>query len=134
MNTCAKAFADNLKSKDLNFDVRELEDETLVIFPYENRKTTFVFAGDNGEYAQMMTVIESMSDDEKFVEAVMACNQLNRRFRFVKFVVDDDNDVMALSDAILDPNSAGDECFELLVRSLKIIKEARPQIMKVIYA
>ena len=134
MNTCAKAFIDNLKSKDLNYTVRELEDETLVVFPYENRETTFVFAGDDGEYAQMMTVLESMADDEKFVEAVMVCNLLNRRFRFVKFVVDDDNDVMALSDAILEPNSAGEECFELLVRSLKIIKEARPQIMKAIYS
>ena len=134
MNTCAKAFTDKLDSKDLNYKVRELKDETLVIFPYENRETTFVFAGDEGEYVQMMTVLESRGSDEKFVEAVMVCNQQNRRFRFVKFVVDDDNDVMALSDAILDTNSAGDECFELLVRSLKIIKEARPQIMKVIYS
>ena len=134
MNTCAKAFIDNLDAKDLNYKVRELDDETLVIFPYDNRETTLVFAGDDGKYVQMMTVIESMGSDEKFVEAVMVCNQQNRRFRFVKFAVDDDNDVMALSDAILDPNSAGDECFELLVRTLKIIKEARPQIMKVIYS
>ncbi len=134
MNTCAKAFADKLESKNLKYEVREIEEETLVIFPYENRKTTFVFAGDDGEYAQTMTVIESMPNDDKFVEVVMVCNQLNRRFRFVKFVVDDDNDVMALSDAILDVNSAGDESFELLARSLKIISEARPQLMKAIYS
>ena len=134
MNTCAKAFVNELESKNLNYEVKELEKETLVIFPYDNRKTTFVFSGDDGEYSQMMTVIESMPNDEKFVEAVMACNEQNRRFRFVKFVVDNDNDIMALSDAILDPNSAGEESFELLVRCLKIIKEARPQIMKVIYS
>ena len=106
----------------------------MVIFPYENRETTFLFLGEDGVSVQMMTVIKSMGNDEKFVEAVMACNQQNRRFRFVKFIVDDDNDIMALSDAILDVSTAGEECFELLVRTLKTIKEARPQIMKVIYS
>ncbi len=134
MNTCAKAFADNLEAKNLHYKVKEYDDKTLVIFPYENRETTFLFLGEDGVNAQMMTVIESMGNDEKFVEAVMACNQQNRRFRFVKFIVDDDNDIMALSDAILDVSTAGEECFELLVRTLKTIKEARPQIMKAIYS
>ena len=132
MNTCAELFIANLESKKLKYEVRELGDETLVSFPYDNRKTNFVFAGDEGDHAQMMTVLESVPDD-KYVDVVLACNQVNARFRFVKFVVDKDNDVVVFTDAILDPSSAGDECFELLVRSLKIISDAKPTVMKAIY-
>ena len=80
----------------------------------------------------MMTVIEKVPD-EKFVDVVLACNQVNARFRYVKFVVDKENDVIVFTDAILDPSSAGDECFELLIRSLKIISDAKPTVMKAIY-
>ena len=134
MKTCAKAFTDKLTSEDLKYEVKELNDETLVIFPYDNRETVLAFSGDDGEYVQMMTVIESMMDDERFVVAVLACNQQNRRYRFVRFFVDDDNDIRAFTDAFLDVNSAGEMCFGLLVRSLNIIKEARSEIMELIYS
>lgn len=133
MNICAEKFIENLKSKDLNFEVKERGEKTVVSFPYDGRKTHFFFSGDDGEYAQMQTLIESVSED-KYVDVVLACNQVNSTYRFLKFVVDEDNDVMAMADAILDPGSADEECFELLIRSLQIIKDAKPTIMKAIYA
>ena len=132
MNTCAELFIANLESKHLTYDVKELGDETLVAFPYDGRRTNFVFAGDQGDHAQMQTIIERVPDD-KFIDVVLACNQINAEFRYVKFAVDKDNDVMVFTDAILDPSTAGEECFELLIRSLKIISDAKPIIMKAIY-
>lgn len=133
MNTCAELFIATLKAKDLNYQVKELGDRTLVSFPYDNRKTNFVFSGEDGKYAQMMTVIERVPED-KFTDLVLVCNSMNRKFRFVKFVVDDDNDCMAISDAILDTGTADEECFELLIRTLQIIKDAKPDLMKAIYS
>ena len=133
MTTCAEMFVANLKAKNLNYQVKELGDKTLVSFPYDNRKTNFVFSGEDGKYAQMMTVIERVPE-EKFTDLVLVCNSLNRQYRFVKFVVDDDNDCMAISDAILDTGTADEECFELLIRSLKIIGDAKPDLMKAIYS
>lgn len=133
MNTCAELFVANLKSKNLTYEVRELEEETVVSFPYDNRKTIFIFSGPEGEHAQMLTILERVPE-EKFVDVVLACNQINSQFRYVKFVVDSDNDVTARTDAILDTGSADEECFELLIRSLKIIGDAKPVIMKAIYS
>ena len=133
MNICAEMFIAKLKTKDLNYSVRERDSDVIVTFPYDNRKTNIVFSGEDGAHAQLATVIESVPED-KFVDVVLACNSLNATFRYVKFAVDKDNDVMAYTDAILDPASADEECFELLVRSLKIIGEAKPPIMKAIYA
>ena len=132
MKDCAELFIANLESKNLTYEVREVDDDTVVSFPYDNRKTNFIFSGASGDHAQMMTVIEKVPD-EKFVDVVLACNQVNARFRYVKFVVDKENDVIVFTDAILDPSSAGDECFELLIRSLKIISDAKPTVMKAIY-
>ncbi len=132
MNTCAELFIANLKSKDLTFQVKEMDDETLVAFPYNGRKTNVIFGGEDGEHVQLMTLIESVPE-EKFVDVVLACNQLNARFRYVKFAVDKDNDLMVFTDAILDPSSADEECFELLVRSLKLIDEAKKPLMNAIY-
>lgn len=134
MNTCAELFIKNLESKNLNYDVQELpDDETMVLFPYEGRSTHMVFAGTEGEHVQLITVIEGVTE-EKYVDVVLACNLLNSKFRYVKFIVDKDNDVVALSDAILDPDSADEESFELLIRTLQIIKEAKPDLMRAIYS
>lgn len=133
MLICAELFVSNLKSKNLTYDVQDLGDKTLVSFPYQNMKILFLFAGQQGEQAQLITSLEHVPED-KFVDLVLACNQLNNQFRFIKFTVDKDNDVMARADAILDTTSAGDECFELLIRSLQIIQDAKPLIMKSIYA
>jgi hypothetical protein len=37
-------------------------------------------------------------------------------------------------DAILSPSNAADEAFELLLRTLKIGDDVKPQIMRAIYA
>lgn len=132
MNTCASLFVDFLNAKDLSFGTRELGDESLVTFPYHGRNTIVVFGGDNGDHAQLITTVEAVPD-EKYVDAVLACNQLNCTYRYVKFAVDKDNDVVVRADAILDESSAGEEAFELLVRNCQIIDEARPVIMKAIY-
>ena len=45
-----------------------------------------------------------------------------------------DNDLVMHDDAIVDVDSAAEECFELLVRMLKISEDIKPRIMKAIYA
>ena len=133
MNVCAERFIAKLKSMNMTFDVVEPGDSTLVVFPYKNRKTILEFRGENGDHVQLATLIESAPED-KFVDIVLACNQLNSTYRYVKFSVDSDNDIMARTDAILDVNSADEECFELLGRSIQIIEDAKAPIMKAIYA
>ncbi|MCD8088566.1 MAG: YbjN domain-containing protein [Oscillospiraceae bacterium] len=134
MNICAQAFANNLDSKNLTYSVsRDDDSKSVISFPYKQRRTSIIFTGEEGVQCQFQTVIESVPED-KVMDLIVVCNSLNTQYRFVKFVVDSDNDLMNYSDAILTPETAGDECFEVLLRSLQIIDEAKPTFMKAIYA
>ncbi|MCC8356366.1 MAG: YbjN domain-containing protein [Oscillospiraceae bacterium] len=134
MNICAQAFANNLDSKNLTYSVSRDDDKSTVLsFPYKQRRTSIIFSGEDGIQCQFQTVIESVPK-EKVTDVILVCNKLNTEYRFVKFVVDSDNDLMNYSDAILTPETAGEECFEVLLRTLQIIEEAKPTFMKTIYA
>ena len=123
MNTCAARFIETLKVKELNFGVHEPNDETIVTFPYHGRTTLIVFSGSNGDHVQLITVVEAVPA-EHYEEAVLACNKLNCIYRYVKFFVDKDNDIVTYVDAIVNEETAGEECFKLLVYNCQTLDEA----------
>lgn len=57
-------------------------------------------------------------------------NALNRRFRFVKFVLDDRGQVHLEYDFTLNTASVADSAEEIIVRIVRIIDEAYPEMMK----
>ena len=72
---------------------------------------------------------------EKVSDVIFVCNELNAQFKWVTFYVDKENDATFHLDAILEPSTAAEEAFELLVRLVSIGNEdAKPIIMKAIYA
>ena len=63
------------------------------------------------------------------------CSDLNADYRWVKFYVDsNDNTITAEDDAVVSPESAGAELFELLARMTKIVDKAYPDMMKALWA
>lgn len=133
MKICAELFVNNLKSKDLHFDVDEHDDVTVVSFPYDGKVARLVFNGDDGSYLSLYMVYENIPE-EKFVEAIVACNELNTQYKWATFYVDKDRDLMVHDDAILSVSNAAEEAFEIMLRILNIAKEAKPILMKAIYA
>ena len=51
-------------------------------------------------------------------------NELNRRYRWVKFWVNDDGSIWAMSDAVVFPGSVGEECSQIAFRMSSIIESA----------
>lgn len=133
MNTCAELFINNLKSKDLGCDVREIEDGVLVHLSYDNKPINMIFKGDNGSYFSLYITFENVPQ-EKVVDAIIACNELNTAYKWAKFYVDKDNDIMVQDDAILSVATAAEEAFEILLRVIDIAKDAKQPLMKAIYA
>jgi len=72
--------------------------------------------------------------EDKLGAAVMACNRLNKQYRWFKFYVDDDPDVMVENGALVDMDSVGRECLEIVVRMVDVVLDVYPELMKVIYA
>ncbi len=72
--------------------------------------------------------------DAKLAAGMAACNALNAKYRWVKFYIDSDNEGCADMDAIVDEETVGPECYELLLRMVNIVDEAYPEIMRALYA
>ena len=133
MNICAELFKKKLESKKMNFRSGTQDDTSVIDFPYSGKVAKLLFSGDEGGYLSIYLVFESVPKD-KTGAVLVACNELNAQYKWVTFYVDSDNDVVFHNDAILTPETAADEAYELLVRMLKIMDDVKPVIMKAIYA
>lgn len=72
----------------------------------------------------------SFKEDSKYPKGLVICNELNNRFRWVKFYLDSDRAVNASIDALVDLSSVGSECAELVSRLVNIVDTAYPELMK----
>ena len=134
LKRCAELFTKNLESKKLNFRSGENKSgDSVVEFPYEGKVARIFFAGEDGQYMSIYIVFENVPA-EKRTDVILACNEVNLAYKWVTAYVDSDNDVIFHLDAKFSPEEAADEAFEMLVRTLKIMDEVKPQIMRAIYA
>ena len=134
MSVCSEMFTALLESKELRYDTRVDSDGDIVVdFPYQGKVAKCFFSGENGEYFSLYLVYERVPDD-KYANVLFVCNELNCRYKWATFYLDQDKDIVIHDDALLSVESAADEAFELLVRILKIADDAKPLIMKAIYA
>ena len=62
------------------------------------------------------------------------CNELNAKYRWEKFYVDNDSDLAVGMDAITDINTVGNFCIQLVSRMVNIYDEAFPELMRVLWS
>ncbi len=134
MRICAERFIEDLKAKGLNYQVEEAGDgDVCVSFPYQGKVTKCFFSGEEGQYLSMYLVYERVPED-KVADVIFLCNELNCKYKWVTYYLDDDKDLVIHNDAILTVDTAAEVAFELLVRLVKIAEEQKPAVMKTIYA
>lgn len=133
--------------------IRTLEEKKVVFthFPPEgDRQKEAVKIGYSGKHGNELNIIFFFDpdggsvnikvfeickpDEEKLMNMYVAINELNNSYRWIKLYLDDDNEVTASGDAIINEDTAGEECFEILVRYLSILDEAYPTLMKAMWA
>ena len=71
--------------------------------------------------------------DDKLIKGLMLANQMNTQYRWIKFVIRENGDIMAKTDAIIDEATAGEETAEIVLRTFSIIDGAYPDIMKALW-
>ena len=135
MVICAEMFAATLQAKELKFDVRDVDNGgSCITVPFNDFRPSFFFDGaDDGTHVALRIVFTNCPA-ERTSDLLMICNALNGQYRWLKFYLENDNDIMIEDDAILSPETAGEECFELLARTVSIIQDVKPVIMKGIYS
>lgn len=134
MKTCAQKFKQYLESKDYKFTLyADDEDNAVIGFPYSGREAKCFFTGDDGEYLSIYMVYESVPE-AKYANALIACNEVNCKYKWVTAYLDEDRDILLHLDALLTPETAAAEAMEMLVRLIKISDDVKPVLMKAIYA
>ena len=61
------------------------------------------------------------------------CNALNEKYRWVNFHINSYDEGCARCDFVLHGANAGKECLELLLRMVRIVDEAYPDLMNALY-
>ena len=130
MLTCAQAFVDKLAKEGLQYATGNTEKgDTVVDFPYQGKNLRCLFSGELGEYVSFYIVYEHVPQ-EKVGKLLCLCNKLKSEYQWVSFYLDSDDDLVLHCDAIVTPETANEICFELLVRTLKISEDIKPEVMK----
>jgi len=72
--------------------------------------------------------------DESFSKGIIACNEMNAKYRWVKFFLNGEKKVTVQVDAIVETESCGAHLSELVRRIVNISDEAYPDFMKARWA
>ena len=88
----------------------------------------------DGESAQISTMPIANVPVEKTAKVLLTLNECNHKFRWVKFYLDGDNDIIANADTVFVEQNVGSACHEMVMRTASIIDDAYPDIMKAIWS
>ena len=119
-------------------DARDLDDGgSLVVCGVSgknNARYDVLFIFDKEGHSASLRVFGLVSfPEEKTAPMMEAVNELNGKYRWLKFFTNEEK-VNVQCDAIISDDTSGRICVELLLRTMKIIDEAYPAFMRVLWA
>ena len=131
----AQLFANHMNSEGVKFS-EEKENVIKVVYTGDNLDSipVYVFFDKDGDPLvtfKCWNIINFKSNREA---AINACNEMNAKFRWIKFYIDDDGDIIAEMDAMIDDATCGKECLYLVRRAVSIIDDAYPTFVKARWA
>jgi len=68
------------------------------------------------------------TDPANIASAILACNDMNGTYRWVKFYVDGDNDIAARIDSYIDESTCGEMCLAYVKRLIEVMDAAYPTL------
>ena len=107
-----------------------------VVYKGNNLKTIPMFVrfdGDDAPHARIRCAeIANFSGKED--AGIRLCNTLNNEYRWLKFYLDENAELIAALDTYFDEQSCGFFCLDLVKRSVTIIDEVYPRIARTIWS
>ena len=112
-------------------------DEHVVRVTYtgDNLKTipVYVFFDEDGDPIVQFKCWEIANFKGKEGKGIYACNMMNKEYRWVKFSLDDDSDIVASIDAYISADNCGEVCMSLVRRVVNITDDAYPTFAKAMW-
>ena len=101
-------------------------------YQFSNLAITVAF-DDDGESAQIVSSPIANVPAAKTSKLLMVLNQCNCDFRWVKFYMDEDYDIIADADVVFGDDNAGFAVVEAVLLAASVIDDAYPEIMRGIW-
>ena len=93
----------------------------------------FISRDDDNDVAVRVYELVSVDDAHK-AKVLAAINKLNAKYRYIKFVLDDDGDVNLEYDYLVDCPDPAASAKEIVIRIVKMVDEAYPELMRAMWA
>ena len=128
-------FVNYMENNNIKY-TEQKENVLKVVYSGDNLDTIsiFVIFDDDGDPVVQYKCWDIANFKNKIEEAMTVCNELNNEYRWIKFYVDDDGDIIAAMDAFIDVDDCGEMCMYYFRRMLGIVDDAYPKIAKARWA
>ena len=123
-----KEFMEFMDRLDVKYTVFS-ESDNIVHLAFGGEKQTFVLVDfdeedDDADSVHFVSQSFAKATKASMAGALVKLNEINRRFRWVKFHMDDDGAISADCDAVVFSGTVGEECTQIAFRMSSIIKDA----------
>lgn len=121
-----KAFMDKVGIRYREFD----RDDNIIYLSFGGEHATYVLVdfdeveGDGAGAVHFVSQGFAKCMKKDLAAALIAVNQLNARFRWVKFFINEDGEISCSEDALVDIGSVGNECANIAFNMSEIIGKA----------
>ena len=137
MSSFKDLFVDFLKEHDIKF--RDLDERAVRLSFHSdtvpNGVTVYViFDAEDNNGVHFTARDFAIVPKDKYAAVLLACNEANAKYRWVKFYINDDLEIVLDEDAVIDRSSVGQECAEVAFRISDILDDAYGSFMKAIYS
>lgn len=125
----------------MHYNVEDMEDVNILSAGYgiENGPTitikVFSQDDDNDVAVRVYGILHNVAE-ERIPKIMKVINQCNQKFRYFKFVMNDDNDVSVEYDFPVEASdyTLGQEVVEILMRMMHVLDECYPVLMRAIWS
>ena len=130
MNQLKSALADG------NVKYIYIEETDSIYFKERSRKYNFentivLKVSDDYEYVDI--VCNAFTFEEITRSVLSLVNELNSRFKFFSFYVDESNHLLLTATAIVKENNSIEEVLELIIHSIDIMDKIYPDVQRIIW-
>lgn len=138
MYKASAIIRDTFEAKKLKCRVGEVGSLSYVELPMTGDNLTVVLnylSADDDNDVQVRTDPFAHFPADRIADGRKLANKMNQEYRFIKFVVDDDGDMLAQYDlpVHLQTKDLGEAAIEAMVHFVKIIDESYPNVMKTLW-
>ncbi len=139
MHQATERVYEALLRKEIKCRIRETDKTSLVEVTFNGKTfptaTFFFISNSEGNDVAIRAVNVVKFPQERLGKLLEACNDVNRRYRFVKFVVDAKNSAVNIEmDIPSRCEDVGEVAGELLVRAVSVLDAIYPQLMQAAWA